>query len=57
MDKPGGPDAIFARRMIFAVGLFWAIHGIYTWINPFPLRTRWPGDTLGSAQFHFSDRN
>jgi hypothetical protein len=33
-----GPSAgLFARRMIFAVGLFWAIHGVYTWINPFPL--------------------
>jgi hypothetical protein len=38
MDKPGGPPAgPFARRMVFAVGLFWAIHGVYTWINPFPL--------------------
>jgi hypothetical protein len=33
-----GPSAgLFARRMIFVVGLFWAIHGVYTWINPFPL--------------------
>jgi hypothetical protein len=33
-----GPGAgTFARRTIFAVGLFWAIHGAYTWLNPLPL--------------------
>lgn len=33
-----GPAAgTFARRTIFTVGLFWAIHGIYTWLNPLPL--------------------
>ena len=33
-----GPAAgVFARRTVFAVGLFWAIHGAYTWLNPFPL--------------------
>jgi hypothetical protein len=33
-----GPDAgAYARRTVFAVGLFWAIHGAYTWLNPLPL--------------------
>ncbi len=33
-----GPAAgAFARRTIFAIGLFWAIHGAYTWIHPFPV--------------------
>ena len=27
----------FAKLTVFAVGLFWVIHGAYTWINPFPL--------------------
>jgi hypothetical protein len=33
-----GPEAgTFARRTVFTVGLFWAIHGAYTWIHPLPL--------------------
>lgn len=33
-----GPEAgRFARRTVFVVGLFWLIHGLYTWINPLPL--------------------
>jgi hypothetical protein len=33
-----GPGAgSYARRAVFAVGLFWAIHGAYTWLNPLPL--------------------
>jgi hypothetical protein len=33
-----GPGAgPFARRTVFTVGLFWAIHGVYTWLNPLPL--------------------
>lgn len=36
-----GPEAgTFARRTVFTVGLFWAIHGAYTWINPLPLPAR-----------------
>ncbi|HVS31486.1 MAG TPA: hypothetical protein VMS98_08520 [Thermoanaerobaculia bacterium] len=27
----------FARLTVFTVGLFWAIHGLYTWVNPLPL--------------------
>jgi hypothetical protein len=33
-----GPGAgLYARRTVFTVGLFWAIHGAYTWLNPLPL--------------------
>ena len=33
-----GPDAgTFAKRTVFTVGLFWVIHGAYTWVNPLPL--------------------
>jgi hypothetical protein len=33
-----GPGAgTFARRFVFVVGLFWLVHGIYTWVNPFPM--------------------
>lgn len=33
-----GPDAGTAvRRCVFGVGLFWLIHGAYTWLNPMPL--------------------
>jgi hypothetical protein len=33
-----GPSAGgFARRLVFAVGLFWTIHGAYTFVNPLPL--------------------
>jgi hypothetical protein len=33
-----GPGAgPFARRVVFTVGLFWLIHGAYTWINPLPM--------------------
>ena len=33
-----GPEAgTFARRAVFGVGLFWLIHGAYTWLHPLPL--------------------
>lgn len=33
-----GPGAgTYARRAVFTVGLFWTIHGAYTWLNPLPL--------------------
>ena len=33
-----GPIAgSFARRTVFTVGLFWIIHGAYTWVNPLPM--------------------
>lgn len=33
-----GPEAGgFARLTVFTMGLFWAIHGAYTWLNPLPL--------------------
>ena len=33
-----GPGAgAYARSTVLAVGLFWAIHGAYTWLNPLPL--------------------
>jgi len=33
-----GPTAsLFARRVVFAVGLFWAFHGTYLWLNPVPV--------------------
>ncbi len=33
-----GPAAgRFAKRTVFTVGLFWLIHGFYTWLNPLPL--------------------
>jgi len=33
-----GPGAgAYARRTVFTVGLFWMIHGAYTWLNPLPL--------------------
>ena len=33
-----GPAAgQFARAFVFMVGLFWLIHGAYTWLNPLPL--------------------
>lgn len=46
-----GPMAgLFARRMILAVGLFWALHGAYTWLNPLPLpeALRWLRYVLGA---------
>lgn len=27
----------FARRVVFAVGLFWALHGVYLWFHPVPV--------------------
>ena len=27
----------FVTRTLFTVGLFWMIHGVYTWLNPLPL--------------------
>lgn len=35
--KVGSSAGTFARRTVFTVGLFWAIHGAYTWLNPLPL--------------------
>ncbi|MGH7726306.1 MAG: hypothetical protein ACREOU_12840 [Candidatus Eiseniibacteriota bacterium] len=33
-----GPGAgVFARRFVFVVGLFWLVHGTYTWIHPLPM--------------------
>jgi hypothetical protein len=33
-----GPSAgFFAKSTVFVVGLFWLIHGVYTWLNPLPL--------------------
>src|SRR5262245_37528060 len=33
-----GPTAgTYARRTVFAVGLFWVLHGAYTWVTPLPL--------------------
>ena len=33
-----GPGAgTFARRFVFVIGLFWLIHGAYTWVNPLPM--------------------
>src|SRR6266487_1517056 len=33
-----GPAAgRFAKRTVFVMGLFWLIHGLYTWQNPLPL--------------------
>jgi len=33
-----GPGAgTFARTFVFMVGLFWLIHGAYTWLNPLPM--------------------
>jgi hypothetical protein len=45
-----GPSAgPFAKRMVFVVGLFWLIHGIYTWVSPLPLpkSLTWLKYTLG----------
>lgn len=45
-----GPRAgPFARRTIFTVGLFWMVHGLYTWANPFPLPVslQWLGVVFG----------
>jgi hypothetical protein len=36
-----GPTAsLFTRRALLTVGLFWAIHGSYVWLNPMPLPER-----------------
>ena len=33
-----GPGAgAFARRFVFVVGLFWLVHGVYTWVHPLPM--------------------
>jgi hypothetical protein len=33
-----GPGAgTFARRFVFTVGLFWLLHGAYTWVHPLPM--------------------
>ena len=31
------PVAKFTRATVFVVGLFWVIHGTYTWLHPLPL--------------------
>ena len=32
----------FASVTVFTIGLFWAIHGVYTWLNPLPFpRSLW----------------
>src|SRR5688572_24467087 len=47
-----GPDAgTFARRFVFVVGLFWLIHGAYTWLNPFPMPASLAALQLGLALF------
>ena len=35
--KLGPAAGPFVTRTVFTVGLFWAIHGAYTWMNPFPM--------------------
>ena len=35
-----GPTSRFGRGFVFAVGLFWAIHGAYVWLVPMPLPQR-----------------
>lgn len=34
---PFGFGGKFARVTVFTVGLFWAMHGLYTWVSPLPL--------------------
>jgi len=47
-----GPGAgTFARRFVFMVGLFWLIHGVYTWLNPFPMPASLVALKLGLALF------
>ncbi len=31
------PVGRFTRASVFAVGLFWVLHGTYTWLHPLPL--------------------
>ncbi|HEX3632394.1 MAG TPA: hypothetical protein VHZ01_07800 [Casimicrobiaceae bacterium] len=33
----------FAKLTVFTIGLFWLMHGAYTWLHPFPLpaELRW----------------
>ena len=35
--KLGPMAGPFATRTVFVVGLFWVIHGVYTWLNPLSL--------------------
>ena len=35
--KLGPPGRAFCQTNAFTVGLFWVIHGAYTWLNPLPL--------------------
>ena len=46
-----GPTNPFARRFVFAVGLFWAIHGAYVWLVPMPLPQRLSWLTFVLAAF------
>ena len=47
-----GPGAgAFARRFVFMVGLFWLIHGVYTWLNPFPMPASLAALQVGIALF------
>jgi hypothetical protein len=32
-----GPAHGFVKSTVFTIGLFWALHGAYTWANPLPL--------------------
>jgi hypothetical protein len=45
-----GPTNRFARKFVFIVGLFWAIHGAYVWLVPMPLpeRLAWLQFVLGA---------
>jgi hypothetical protein len=33
----GPTDDTFTRNTIFVLGLYWLIHGAYTWVNPLPM--------------------
>ena len=47
-----GPGAgRFARRFVFVVGLFWLIHGVYTWLHPFPMPASLAALKIGLALF------
>jgi hypothetical protein len=45
-----GPTNRFARKFVFIVGLFWAIHGAYVWLVPMalPERLAWLQFVLGA---------
>jgi len=31
------PATRFVRRVVLAIGLFWAVHGVYLWLHPVPV--------------------